>query len=209
MRAQGSPDPAGPRATHILLTRLDYAFRLLNYYDVTAYTLLEQHNNLLSLVSTYFEHRTPLSTSWCERKAFNLETEIQGQAVARLNTLAFVFIPLSSVAVGFPSKIKMQVTKLDLDSLWNYNLYSARTMVPGRWYSCINDHNSHSLDCKQISWIRGIRITEEAHFRIRGYWEVQYRCCYFDRKNITESWEMEQIEKRTDSLNYSLLPSQD
>lgn len=33
-------------------------------------------------------------------QAFNLETVIQGQAVARLNALAFVFLPLSFVAVS-------------------------------------------------------------------------------------------------------------
>ncbi|KAG4438465.1 hypothetical protein IFR05_006033 [Cadophora sp. M221] len=81
-RAQDWPEPSGPRAGHSLLTRLDDAFRLLNYYDVTASTLLEQQGNLLSLT-------------------FNLETAIQGQAVARLNALAFVFLPLSFVATVF------------------------------------------------------------------------------------------------------------
>ncbi|KAH6707784.1 hypothetical protein BKA61DRAFT_134492 [Leptodontidium sp. MPI-SDFR-AT-0119] len=81
-RAQDWPEPSGPRASHSLLTRLDDAFRLLNYYDVTASTLLEQQGNLLSLT-------------------FNLETAIQGQAVARLNALAFVFLPLSFVATVF------------------------------------------------------------------------------------------------------------
>lgn len=38
----------------LLMDRLDDAFQLLLYYDVTASTILEQHRNLLSLVSLYF-----------------------------------------------------------------------------------------------------------------------------------------------------------
>ena len=38
--------------TQHLKSRLEDAFELLEYYDVTATTLLEQQQNLLSLVST-------------------------------------------------------------------------------------------------------------------------------------------------------------
>jgi hypothetical protein len=69
-------------ATQGLKGRLDDAYQLLEYYEVTAATLLEQQQNLLSL-------------------AFNLETVAQGQAVARLNALAFIFLPLSFVASVF------------------------------------------------------------------------------------------------------------
>ncbi|CZR58145.1 uncharacterized protein PAC_08036 [Phialocephala subalpina] len=62
--------------------RLRHLLRLLKYYEVTASKMVEQQRNLLSL-------------------AFNLETIIQGQAVARLNALAFIFLPLSFVASIF------------------------------------------------------------------------------------------------------------
>ncbi|KAH8588870.1 hypothetical protein B0O99DRAFT_693028 [Bisporella sp. PMI_857] len=81
-RTDNWSDPGGPPEARVLHTRLDDAFQLLEYYDVTATSLLEQQQNLLSL-------------------AFNLETVVQGQAVARLNALAFVFLPLSLVASIF------------------------------------------------------------------------------------------------------------
>lgn len=68
--------------TQHLKGRLEDAFELLEYYDVTATTLLEQQQNLMSL-------------------AFNLENVAQGQAVARLNALALVFLPLSYVSSIF------------------------------------------------------------------------------------------------------------
>ena len=85
-------------ATQGLKGRLDDAFQLLEYYEVTATTLLEQQQNLLSLV-----HSLTVSFFWKSMltvQAFNLETVAQGQAVARLNALAFIFLPLSFVAVS-------------------------------------------------------------------------------------------------------------
>ncbi|RFU34416.1 hypothetical protein B7463_g1904, partial [Scytalidium lignicola] len=68
--------------TQHLKTRLEDAYLAIEFFDVTATTLLEQQQNLLSL-------------------AFNLETIANGQAVARLNALAFIFLPLSFVASLF------------------------------------------------------------------------------------------------------------
>ncbi|KAH8819972.1 hypothetical protein F5884DRAFT_849257 [Xylogone sp. PMI_703] len=68
--------------TQHLKTRLEDAYQAIEFFDVTATTLLEQQQNLLSL-------------------AFNLETVANGQAVARLNALAFIFLPLSFVASLF------------------------------------------------------------------------------------------------------------
>lgn len=65
-----------------LQLRVTDALRLFNYYELKATTLLEQQQNLLGL-------------------ALNLETHRQGQAVARLNALAFTFLPLSFVASIF------------------------------------------------------------------------------------------------------------
>jgi hypothetical protein len=84
-------------ATQGLKGRLDDAFQLLEYYEVTATTILEQQQNLLSLVHslTVIFWKSMLTV-----QAFNLETVAQGQAVARLNALAFIFLPLSFVAVS-------------------------------------------------------------------------------------------------------------
>ncbi|KAH7305144.1 hypothetical protein BKA65DRAFT_578736 [Rhexocercosporidium sp. MPI-PUGE-AT-0058] len=71
-----------PNVRTKLLTRVSYIQQLLNYYDMTASSLLSQQSNLTSL-------------------AFNLETMTQGQAVARLNVLALVFLPLSFAASIF------------------------------------------------------------------------------------------------------------
>ncbi|KAH9206575.1 hypothetical protein DL95DRAFT_416400 [Leptodontidium sp. 2 PMI_412] len=60
--------------------RLEDAYNLLEYYNVTATGLLEQQENLLSL-------------------AFNPETAFQGMAVARLNVLAFIYLPLGFFAI--------------------------------------------------------------------------------------------------------------
>jgi hypothetical protein len=57
-RAKGWPDPGGSRKSRVLHTRLDDAFQLLEYYDVTATSLLEQQQNLLSLVSTFHKAKT-------------------------------------------------------------------------------------------------------------------------------------------------------
>jgi hypothetical protein len=84
-------------ATRGLKGRLDDAFQLLEYYEVTATTLLEQQQNLLSLVHSSAVH---FLKSMLTIQAFNLETVAQGQAVARLNALAFIFLPLSFVAVS-------------------------------------------------------------------------------------------------------------
>jgi hypothetical protein len=81
--------------------RFTDAFGLLDYYDLTATALLEQQQNLLSLVS--LSPQNFQSTFLILLKAFNLETIHQGQAVARLNALAFTFLPLSFVAVSLPT----------------------------------------------------------------------------------------------------------
>ncbi|KAH6696649.1 hypothetical protein BKA61DRAFT_682867 [Leptodontidium sp. MPI-SDFR-AT-0119] len=62
--------------------RLEDAYNLLEYYNITATGLLEQQENLLSL-------------------AFNLETAFQGMAVTRLNVLAFIYLPLGFFASVF------------------------------------------------------------------------------------------------------------
>lgn len=59
-------------ATQGLKGRLDDAFQLLEYYEVTATTLLEQQQNLLSLVGlslqhfqkTYLQFRPSISRQW-------------------------------------------------------------------------------------------------------------------------------------------------
>lgn len=52
-RARDWPDPGGHQVRRRLLTRLDDASRLLNFYDVTASTLLDQQGSLLGLVSRF------------------------------------------------------------------------------------------------------------------------------------------------------------
>jgi hypothetical protein len=53
-------DPAARKLGRALRVRLDDTFQLLEYYDVTACSLLDQQQNLLSLVhncvSLIFEH---------------------------------------------------------------------------------------------------------------------------------------------------------
>jgi hypothetical protein len=50
-RAKSWRASGNQRETQVLHTRLDDAFQLLEYYDLTATSLLEQQQNLLSLVS--------------------------------------------------------------------------------------------------------------------------------------------------------------
>ncbi|KAI2463787.1 hypothetical protein F4781DRAFT_437085 [Annulohypoxylon bovei var. microspora] len=65
-----------------LRVRMEYVLELLEFYETTCLTILEQQRNLLSLT-------------------FNLETVAQGRAVARLNALAIFFLPISFVASIF------------------------------------------------------------------------------------------------------------
>ena len=81
-----------------LLNRVWIISKALDHYEVAAETNLEQLQNLLSLV------REPPSTFTIDENAnplvgLNIETVVQGQNVARLNLFAFVFLPLSFVAV--------------------------------------------------------------------------------------------------------------
>ncbi|PMD67498.1 uncharacterized protein K444DRAFT_16989 [Hyaloscypha bicolor E] len=68
-----------PRVRLKLLARVSHIQHLLSYYDMTASSLLAQQSNLINL-------------------GLSLETVSQGQAVARLNVLALVFLPLSFAA---------------------------------------------------------------------------------------------------------------
>ncbi|KAI1323709.1 hypothetical protein F5Y16DRAFT_382933 [Xylariaceae sp. FL0255] len=74
-------------------TRMDYIAELLNFYGSTCDTIMQQQKNLLSL-------------------AFNLETVIQSQAVARLNILAMIFLPISFIASIFG------ITTITVPAFW-------------------------------------------------------------------------------------------
>ncbi|KAL7790670.1 hypothetical protein V8C43DRAFT_306447 [Trichoderma afarasin] len=66
----------------IIQRRLEDVAELLEFYQSTCVTVLEQQRNLLNMT-------------------FNLETISQSQSVMRLNGLAFVFLPLSFIASIF------------------------------------------------------------------------------------------------------------
>ncbi|KAI1172703.1 hypothetical protein F4777DRAFT_560572 [Nemania sp. FL0916] len=74
-------------------TRLDYIFELLDFYETTCDSIIQQQKNLQSL-------------------AFNLETVRQSRAVARLNTLAIVFLPISFIASIFG------ITTITIPAYW-------------------------------------------------------------------------------------------
>jgi len=88
--------PGTPVGRMKLMKRIQHTTKLLDYYDITATSLLEQQQNLLSLVIEHNHLREPQAN---RKQAFNVETITQGQAVARLNALALVFLPLSFAAV--------------------------------------------------------------------------------------------------------------
>ncbi|KAL7953704.1 hypothetical protein V8C34DRAFT_317923 [Trichoderma compactum] len=71
-----------PASLQLVQRRLEDAAELLEFYQSTCTTVLEQQRNLLNMT-------------------FNLETIGQSQTVMRLNALAFVFLPLSFVASIF------------------------------------------------------------------------------------------------------------
>ncbi|RDW56703.1 hypothetical protein BP6252_14024 [Coleophoma cylindrospora] len=65
-----------------LKDRFEDVVESLEYYGVTGQSIIDHQENLLSLT-------------------FNTETVLQGNAVARINALAFIFLPLSFVASIF------------------------------------------------------------------------------------------------------------
>ncbi len=71
----------------------------LTHLQETSQVILRQLENLLSLVSFGFGGLFRWAIELNLNKAFNIETVTQGQAVARLNIVAIVFLPLSFVAV--------------------------------------------------------------------------------------------------------------
>ncbi|KAI1099592.1 hypothetical protein F4804DRAFT_76899 [Jackrogersella minutella] len=87
---QSAPDSKELLALRV---RMEYVSELLEFYETTCLTILEQQRNLLNLT-------------------FNLETVTQSRAVARLNALAIFFLPISFVASIFG------ITTLEAPAYW-------------------------------------------------------------------------------------------
>lgn len=99
---KSSITPPLPRSRHspqmsMFMARLDLLLRALDHYERLAETNMEHLHNLLSLVECLKPVKAPVLTN---EKVFNTETVEQGRSMARLSALAFIFIPLSFVAVS-------------------------------------------------------------------------------------------------------------
>jgi len=86
-------------ATKEMSRRSRMVSKTLDYFEGAAQTNLEQLRNLLSLVRSTTHLKILFVESNHNLQAFNLETVSQGQNVARINMFAFIFLPLSLVAV--------------------------------------------------------------------------------------------------------------
>ncbi|XXG99903.1 nucleoside diphosphate kinase Ndk1 [Hypoxylon texense] len=86
-----------------LQIRMEYVSELLEFYETTCLTILEQQRNLLNLT-------------------FNLETVTQSRAVTRLNVLAIFFLPISFVASIFG------ITTMEAPAYW-YPVAAVPTLV--------------------------------------------------------------------------------
>ncbi|GAA85047.1 hypothetical protein ASPFODRAFT_60576 [Aspergillus luchuensis CBS 106.47] len=91
------------KGLHELAERVQEHFDDINYHEETSQVILRQLDNMMSL-------------------AFNIETMTQGQAVARLNVLAFAFLPISWVASIFG------MTQFSISAAW-YPLWACLALL--------------------------------------------------------------------------------
>jgi hypothetical protein len=146
-RAKSWPDPGGPRKAQVLQTRLDDAFQLLEYYDVTATSLLEQQQNLLSLVSMF--HKAETQKLMPEKGVQSGDSNTRTGGCSSQCT-GICFPPSESSSSEYPKQIEISIAEFDTVDFWNHDLYSTPKMVSSCCYSRIDNNGSDSLDCKHI-----------------------------------------------------------